>query len=294
MRTENINAPVTITVGDGGYTVEKVVNYEPKMSLERATEDDADNIAALPLDEYVSLFKQREAQTAQSTLEMCRVVYEARLKLSEGQFREFCEQVGYASTSSTIRKFIAIGRVTPRLMQFAEQLPTTWTNIYLITQVPAAAFDEFIAHNGNLRDLKGKYLSQLVDATKPINSLTNHLYLSKKERNWKFATVSFTKKIDDIDLRAVEKAFAEVEARLPVKFTIDGELLRIANERKLKRYEAAKTKHANADFKPSHWDLGQEANSVAQAVTAAKRSEPAAANDDAQKAEPSVSAVADA
>jgi hypothetical protein len=226
------------------------------------------------------LFKQREAKTAQATLDMCRVVYEARLKLTEPQFEEFCVQVGYKASSASIRKFIAIGRVAPRLSQYAEQLPSSWTSIYLITQVPANAFEKLIEKEGSLRDLRGGALQQLVNETKPINSLVNHLRYDKDKVCWQFATVSFTKRIDDIDLRAVEKAFAEVASRLPVRFSINSELTRISEQRKLKRYEAAKTHHKHGDFNPSTWDLGQEANTVAQAVTGAAVEPSAAANDE--------------
>ena len=280
MRVDTLNTPITITVNDGSYTVEKEVDYKPKLSLELATEKNADIVEALPLEQYVSLYRQREAQTAQSTLDMCRVVYEARLKLTEGQFAEFCEQIGYKKTSSAIRKFIAIGRVAPRLAEYAEQLPNTWTNIYLITQLPADVFNAFMERKGSLRDLRGKYLTQLVAQTKPINSFTDTLAYDKKEFCWQFATVSFTKRIDDLDLRAIEKAFAEVASRLPVKFTINSDVQRINEARKQKRYEAAKNRNKNEDFNPTKWDLGQEANTVAQAVTSAAKKSPQAANDE--------------
>ncbi|OZA09783.1 MAG: hypothetical protein B7Y05_17845, partial [Polynucleobacter sp. 24-46-87] len=99
-----------------------LVQYERKLSVEAAT---ADTSAIIPKErkEYVTAFKAGVEKTARSTLEMCRVVYEAEQSLDKFQFKTFCDEVGLKDYSSTVRKFSAIGRVYPRFIQYVDQLP---------------------------------------------------------------------------------------------------------------------------------------------------------------------------
>ena len=64
---------------------------------------------------------------------MCRIVDEAKRSLDYGGFRDFCNEIDHKPKSSTIRKYVVIGKVYPRLIIYAEQLPATWTSIYLLT-----------------------------------------------------------------------------------------------------------------------------------------------------------------
>ena len=48
-------------------------------------------------------------KTAQSTVEMCRVVSEAKKTLSSSEYSEFLNDIGHKSETSTIRKYLAIG-----------------------------------------------------------------------------------------------------------------------------------------------------------------------------------------
>jgi dihydroorotase-like cyclic amidohydrolase len=102
----------------------------------------------------------------------------------------------------------------------------------------------------------------MLNSTKDISSLEEPLAYDKKNGGYLFGKVMFTKKIDDIDWRAMEKAFNEIAARLPVKLVIHSELQRIIEQRKLRHYEATKQHHKHLELKPELWDLGKEANSV--------------------------------
>ena len=72
----------------------------------------------------------------------------------------------------------------------------------------------------------------------------------------------FTKKPDDTDWRAMHKALAEIEARLPIRFAVNKETQNIWEERKLARYEQSKTKYQSIEFQPEKWDYGRDANVV--------------------------------
>lgn len=238
-----------------------LVQYERKLSLEAAT---VDSTAITPKErkEYVAAFKAGVEKTARSTLEMCRIVYEAEQSLDKFQFKTFCEEVGLKDYSSTVRKFSAIGRVYPRFIQYVDQLPASWTNIYLITQIPADTFEECVTKGYALNKLTGAKLDELVKSTKDINRIEEPLSFDSKNAGYVFAKLLFTKKPDDTDWRAMEKALAEISARLPIKFVINKEAVEFVQARREQRYEQIKQSSKNVDLKPDLWDLGAEANAV--------------------------------
>ena len=238
-----------------------LVQYERKLSLEAAT---VDSTAITPKErkEYVAAFKAGVEKTARSTLEICRIVYEAEQSLDKFQFKTFCEEVGLKDYSSTVRKFSAIGRVYPRFIQYVDQLPASWTNIYLITQIPADTFEECVTKGYALNKLTGAKLDELVKSTKDINKIEEPLSFDSKNAGYVFAKLLFTKKPDDTDWRAMEKALAEISARLPIKFVINKEAVEFVQARREQRYEQIKQSSKNVDLKPDLWDLGAEANAV--------------------------------
>jgi len=238
-----------------------LVQYERKLSVEAATVDST-AIAPKERKEYVAAFKAGVEKTARSTLEMCRVVYEAEQSLDKFQFKTFCEEVGLKDYSSTVRKFSAIGRVYPRFIQYVDQLPASWTNIYLITQIPADAFEECVGKGYALNKLSGAKLDELVKSTKDINKIEEPLSFDSKNSGYVFAKLLFTKKPDDTDWRAMEKALAEISARLPIKFVINKEAAEFVKARRDQRYEQIKQKSRGIDLKPDLWDLGAEANAA--------------------------------
>lgn len=238
-----------------------LVQYERKLSVEAATAD-ATAITPKERKEYVAAFKAGVEKTARSTLEMCRVVYEAEQSLDKFQFKSFCEEVGLKDYSSTVRKFSAIGRVYPRFIQYVDQLPASWTNIYLITQIPADAFEECLTKGYALNKLTGSKLDELVKSTKDINKIEEPLSFDSKNSGYVFAKLLFTKKPDDTDWRAMEKALAEISARLPIKFVINKEAGKFVKARREQRYEQIKQSSKNVDLKPDLWDLGAEANAA--------------------------------
>jgi hypothetical protein len=239
------------------------VVYTAKISLELATPDDT-NIVKKSLEDYVAEFKTKLVKTALSTLEMCRVVYEAKRSL-DYDFRNFCRGVGLMPDSSTTRKYLAIGKVYPRLIEHVDQLPASWTNIYLITQIPSDDFELLVNDGRSLSSVTGADLNELILSTRNLDSLAEPLPVDKKTGTFVFGKLMFTKKPDDTDWRAMRKALAEVEARLPIRFAVNNEAQYLWEQRKLSRYEQNKTKYEEIEFKPEQWDLGRDANTMALA-----------------------------
>ena len=81
--------------------------------------------------------------------------------------------------------------------------------------------------------------------------------------------VFFTKLPDDVDFRLLQKALEEVQARLPVKFQMIGEQVRLFKARSEQKYELVKQEDERAAVMPSQWDYGAAANEVFQSPASA-------------------------
>ena len=84
----------------------------------------------------------------------------------------------------------------------------------------------------------------------------------KKDNSFCVDRVFFTKDMDDVDLRLLQKAFDEVTARLPVNLRIEKKVEEMHNERALQRYEALKQEAPEVGIQPDKWDYGTAANNV--------------------------------
>jgi len=115
---------------------------------------------------FVSEYSLFAVKTAQSSVEMCRVVFEAKEELSKEEFSNFCTDIGRKRTDPTIRKYIAIGAAYERLIQYADKLPNAWTSIYTILQIPTETFIALAEVGESFAKLSGKQIKALSrDAT---------------------------------------------------------------------------------------------------------------------------------
>lgn len=235
-----------------------------KLSVLQAALREPEIIVPKTCAEYVSEFKQCAAKTARATLEMCRIVHEARetlVKISNEAFEQFCDQIGMKSSPATIVKFCCIGRLYSRFIKHESRLPTSWTSIYFLTQLPAQYFDQVIEKNQSFADLTGSQINSLVKQTLDLDVVQTKL--PKEGKRPVFGKLVFRKnQIDDLDFWAMKKAIQEIEARLPVKFVINKVAEKLWDDRKLSRYEQTKRSYDQIELKPDLWDFGREANQV--------------------------------
>ena len=117
---------------------------------------------------FYSQYSLFAIKTAQSTVEMCRVVFEAKEELSRDEFSEFCIDIGHKGEDSTVRKYLAIGAAYDRLIQYADKLPNSWTSIYTITQIPSETFNSLAQVGESFAKLSGNQIKALVE----INSVS--------------------------------------------------------------------------------------------------------------------------
>ena len=100
-------------------------------------------------------------KTAQSTVEMCRVIYEAKESLDKSEYASFLKDIGRKPDDSTVRKYLAIGERYADLIAYANLLPSSWTSIYEITQLPADSFMAMVATGESMANLTGAQLKLL-------------------------------------------------------------------------------------------------------------------------------------
>lgn len=113
-------------------------------------------------DKYKTEFNSWSKKTAQSTLEMCRVVYEAKKVLGSQDFLKFCNEIGRKGEDATVRKYLKIGEKYDKFYQYAELLPNSWTSIYEITQLPSETFEALVATENSLANMTGDQLKLLM------------------------------------------------------------------------------------------------------------------------------------
>ena len=121
---------------------------------------------------FVSQYSNFAVKTAQSTVEMCRVVHEAKVNLLKDEFLAFCGDIGHKSEDSTIRKYLAIGERYDKLIQYTNLLPSSWTSIYEITQIPSDVFDALVSTGSSMANLKGAQIKLLKDTSKKSDAAT--------------------------------------------------------------------------------------------------------------------------
>jgi hypothetical protein len=99
-----------------------------------------DGTNLLPLDELVEQYQSFAKQTAQGIV-MLGVTVLAAEALGAKQLEEFCERVKLNRKGSSFRKLRAIGQAAQRFEPLIERLPSNWTTLYRLAQLPPAQLE---------------------------------------------------------------------------------------------------------------------------------------------------------
>ena len=121
-------------------------------------------------EQFVQDFHGFAKKTAQSTLEMCKVVYDAKHTLTNDNFDSFCREIGQKSSDSTIRKYLAIGEKYDDFINYADRLPNSWTSIYKITQIDSTTFSALVSTDNTFATMRAKDIDLLINPNKSIQS----------------------------------------------------------------------------------------------------------------------------
>lgn len=148
----------------------------------------------------VEKFQSYARKTAESILEMAKVVIEAKKLDSEG-FGSFCKEIGFNPKSSTIRKFIQIGDKYELLISRSNKLPTNWTTIYEISKLTSDQIIELI-ENGKINQMVlGSTIKQLNNTKTDKEETRNEGNGNEEKREVPNGTpqgLSFTAEIKEI------------------------------------------------------------------------------------------------
>ena len=123
------------------------------------------------LQDYNSFAKK----TAQSLLEMYKIVYDAKQTLTKLNFESFCKEIGQKSSDGTIRKYLAIGEKYDDFINYADKLPNRWTTIYDLTLIDNNTFLAIVNANESFATMSAKNIKSLVNMSKTasLNSSQN-------------------------------------------------------------------------------------------------------------------------
>jgi len=121
-------------------------------------------------EQFVQDFHGFVKKTAQSTLEMCKVVYDAKHTLTNDNFDSFCREIGQKSSDSTIRKYLAIGEKYDDFINYADRLPNSWTSIYKITQIDSTTFSALVSTDNTFATMRAKDIDLLINPNKASQS----------------------------------------------------------------------------------------------------------------------------
>jgi hypothetical protein len=126
-------------------------------------------------EQFVQDFHAFAKKTAQVTIEMCKVVYDAKHTLTNDNFDGFCREIGQKSSDSTIRKYLAIGEKYDDFINYADRLPNSWTSIYKITQIDSSTFLAMVNTDNSFATMSGKQIDLLINpsSTKSLQKISN-------------------------------------------------------------------------------------------------------------------------
>jgi hypothetical protein len=96
------------------------------------------------VNEMAKKFNNYAKKTAESVLQMAKVVSDMKARRNKVEFEEFCDLIRYKSDSSLIRKFAQIGSKFNQLMANADKLPNTWTTVYQIAKLSEDTISELM------------------------------------------------------------------------------------------------------------------------------------------------------
>jgi hypothetical protein len=123
--------------------------------------------------EYADKFNGYAVKTAEAIIQMAKVVNDAKNSLGAIDYEEFCNQVGYKSDSSTIRKLKSIGEKYETLLSRSKSLPSNWTTIYQISRLTSELIDQKINEGVITPAMDGKNLTVRLGLSNPKPDVPN-------------------------------------------------------------------------------------------------------------------------
>lgn len=90
---------------------------------------------------FVAQFKQYARKSTESTLEMARIITEAKAQLSKNDFRIFCTEIGFDKGDAFISKMKKIGGRYELFSQHLDKLPVAMSTLYGLASISVEDFE---------------------------------------------------------------------------------------------------------------------------------------------------------
>ena len=194
-------------------------------------------------------------KTAQATVEMCRVVNEAKKELSSSEYLEFLKDIGHRGETSTIRKYLAIGSQYDKLIQYTNLLPNSWTSIYTITQFSAETFDALALTDTDMSKMSGKEIKSLLELNKPSQAKSSASSANVKSSvvaSQSIAT-SATKPSNESEITSEKSEDSESDSQSNVKTSLSNSIYDVSSNDTYEVLVRFKTKPSDDIW----WDLSE-------------------------------------
>ena len=119
---------------------------------------------------YAEKVSSLKANTAQNILTIGLFVSEAKSKLSDDDFKSFLDSTHYTDKSSSVRKWIQIGKAYQRLNPIASKLPVAWSTIYKLSNLAADKFDLLERRNVLNATVTAREIDECLSVKNPANA----------------------------------------------------------------------------------------------------------------------------
>lgn len=168
---------------------------------------------------FFSEYSKFAVKTAQSTVEMCRVVYEAKKTLQKSEYDSFLLDIGRRTEDSTIRKYLAIGERYDDLIAHTNLLPSSWTSIYTITQLPADSFMAMVTLGESMANLTGAQIKRLKGVNASNNSVNSTVPTMPSTNVKRSASVDTNESEQSVDSASPTAAVESTDALISAQTT---------------------------------------------------------------------------
>ena len=168
---------------------------------------------------FYSEYSQFAVKTAQSAVEMCRVVYEAKKSLDKSEYASFLQDIGRKTEDSTIRKYLAIGERYDDLIAYTNLLPSSWTSIYTITQLPPESFMAMVTLGESMANLTGAQIKRLKGVNVSNNSVNSTVPTMPSTNVKRSASVDTNESEQSVDSDSASAAVKSTDALISAQTT---------------------------------------------------------------------------
>jgi len=121
---------------------------------------------------FANQFMSFKKQSAEGLLQMSKAVSDVKSKHKDA-LKKFCILTELDPSSSTFRKYNAIGQNFERLIEHVEKLPNTWTTLYKVASLTPREFQKLVDSRRLTPKIKAATINEVLgNSVKKVSSGT--------------------------------------------------------------------------------------------------------------------------